>query len=69
MRPSSGKKILFTVHSYPRSIHLIQDQESVFSLSAINPIDPPNQTLEESFRSPTAHLYHYPKRVQNQINN
>ena len=68
LRPSFGIETSFTVHSYPIS-HLIRDQESKSSLSAVNPTDLPYRTLEENSRPPTPDLYHYPVRLDSQMIN
>ena len=69
LRPSSGIETSFTVHSYPRSTHLTGDQESVSSLSSINPSDLPYHALEQTSRPPTPDLYIYPLRFYNQTFN
>ena len=67
LRPSSGIESSFTVHLYPISTHLVGDQESVSSLSAINPTHLPYRTLEENSRPPTPGPYRFPLRLDNQI--
>ena len=60
LRPSSVVETAFTVHSYPRSTHLIGEKAPVSSLSAINHTDLPYHTLLEISRPLTLDLYHYP---------
>ena len=69
LKPPSGIGTSFTVHSYPRSTHLVGDQESLSSLSATNTIDLPNHTHRKISRPPTPDLYHYPLRLDNQKSN
>ena len=69
LRFSSGIEISFTVHSYPRCIHLNGDKESVSSLIAIIPTDRLYNKLEENSRPPAPDLYHYPMRLDHQILN
>ena len=57
---------LLALFTYPRSNHLIGDQQSVCSLSAIDTSDLPYHTLEEISRPPTPDLFHYPLRFDNQ---
>ena len=66
LRPYSGFETSFTFLSYPISTHLIGDQESVASLSVINPTDLAYHTLEQNSRPPTPDFYHYPLRLDNQ---
>ena len=47
--------------------HLFGEQESVSSLSAINPSDFPYHTLEGNSRDPTPDLHDYPLRFDIQI--
>ena len=65
----SGIETSFTVRSCPRTSHVIGDQESLSSLSAINLTDLPYHTLEEYSRHPTHDVYHYPLRLDNEIFN
>ena len=69
LRPSSDVETSFTIPSYPKSTHLIGDQESVSSLSAINCADLPYLTLEKNSRPPTSDLYIYTLRLDNEIFN
>ena len=52
-RPPSGIETSFTVHSYPRSIHLSGDQDTFGSLSANNASDIPYHMLEMNSRLPS----------------
>ena len=62
LRPFSVIETSFIVPSYPRSTHPIQGQESVSSLSALNPPDLPYHGIEKNFRPPTPDINHYPLR-------
>ena len=72
LRRSSDIQTLFTVHSYPKSSHLVADQESLSSLlfsslSATNTADLPYHTLEENSKPPSPDPYHYQLKLANQI--
>ena len=65
LRPSSGIKTSFLVLSYPKSAHLIEDQESVPSPSAIKAAELAYQWLYKISRLPTLDLYLYPPILDN----
>ena len=66
-RPLFGIEMAFTVHSYPKFIHVIGNQESVSSTSASNTAELPYFSFAGISRTLTLDPYRYALILDNQI--